>query len=72
MLVRGLCGEIHPQRVPGADVEEEGPHELHGGRRPVDPVGLEDEEAPPGGVRGLRTGVHRFPVGQKPGRGEEQ
>jgi len=72
MLVRGLRGEVDPHRVSGADVEVEGPHELHRGRPPVDPAGLEDEEAPPDGTWRLRAGVHGFPVGQKPGRGEEQ
>ena len=72
VLVRGLRGEVVPQRVPGADVEPQGPGQLDGGGPPVDPVGLEDEEMPMGGARRTRAGVHRLPVGQEPGRGEEQ
>src|SRR5580692_3188950 len=71
MLVCGCGGEVHPHRVAGADVEEEGPGQLHGGGPPVDPARLEDEEAPPGDGR-LGAGVQGFPVGQEPGCGEEQ
>ncbi len=70
--VRGLRGQVGDHRDPGADVEEHGPGQLYRGGPPVDPAGLEDEEPPPGAVHGLRSGVHGFPVGQEPGRGEEQ
>jgi hypothetical protein len=52
MLVRRLRGQVFPQRVPGAEVEEQGSGQLHRGRPPVDPAGLEDEEAPPGACSG--------------------
>ena len=72
VLVCGLGGEVYPHRIAGTDVEVERPGKLHRGRPPVDPVGLEDEEAPTGGTRRLRASVHRLPVGQKRSRREEQ
>jgi hypothetical protein len=56
----------------GADVEFEGPHELHGGRLPVDLAGQEHEDLPAGGARPPGSGVDRLAILQEPGRGEEQ
>jgi hypothetical protein len=71
VLVRGLRRQVDPQRVPGAEVEEHGPGQLHRSGPPVDPAGLEDEEAPPGSTRRLRAGVDGLPVGQEPDRRKE-
>jgi hypothetical protein len=56
----------------GADVEFEGPHELHRGRLPVDLAGQEHEDLPAGGARPPGRGVDRLAILQEPGRGEEQ
>jgi hypothetical protein len=56
----------------GADVEFEGPHELHGGRLPVDPAGQEHEDLTAGGARAPGRGIDRLAVLQEAGRGEEQ
>ena len=56
----------------GADVEFEGPHELHGGRLPVDLAGQEHEDLTAGGARPPGRGVDRLAVLQDAGRGEEQ
>ena len=51
-------------------LKNNGPGQLHGGRPPVDPRGLEDEEPPTVGTGTWRAGVHGLAVGQEPGRGE--
>jgi hypothetical protein len=56
----------------GADVEFEGPRELHGGRLPVDLAGQEHEDLTAGGVRPPGRGIDRLAVLQEAGRGEEQ
>jgi hypothetical protein len=56
----------------GADVEFEGPYELHGGRLPVDLAGQEYEDLPAGGAGRPGRGVDRLAVLQEAGRGEEQ
>ena len=46
--------------------------QLHGRGPPVDAPRLENEEPPVRGVLCWRPSIHGFPVGQEPGRGEEQ
>jgi hypothetical protein len=56
----------------GADIELEGPDELHRGRLPVDLMRQEHEDLAAGGARPPRRGVDRLAVLQEAGRGEEQ
>jgi hypothetical protein len=61
-----------PDSDEGADVELDGSHGLHGGRQPVDPAGLEDEDLAVGRTRSPGCGIDRLAVLQEAGRGEEQ
>jgi hypothetical protein len=56
----------------GADVELEGPHELHGGRLPVDLAGQEHEDLTADSAGPPGRGINRLAVLQEAGRGEEQ
>jgi hypothetical protein len=68
-LRRAHGGEDGSER---ADVELEGPHELHGGRLPVDLAGQEHEDLTAGGAGAPGRGINGLAVLQEAGRGEEQ
>jgi len=68
-LRRAHGGEDGSER---ADVELEGPHELHGGRLPVDLAGQEHEDLTAIGAGTPGRGINRLAVLQEAGRGEEQ
>jgi hypothetical protein len=72
MMPRLRRADGRPDGDEGADVELDGPHELHGRGEPVDPAGQEHENLTAGGTRPPGRGVDRLPVLQEAGRGEEQ
>ena len=65
MLIRGLGGEVHPHRISGADVEEQGPGEFTAvAHQSILRAGRQRSGA--GREWALAAGVHGFPVGQEP------